>query len=286
MHVEEKKESVDYERGGILRELIMLGTGSAMVTRCFNTCFLLKLEDGSLFLTDAGGGNTILRQLELADVDYGRLHHMFVTHGHTDHVLGVIWVIRKVASLISQGKYEGKLHVYCHDVVRNMLEVMAGLTLKKKDLGQLGVNILLHEMTDGGKAEILGMELTAFDIHSTKAKQFGYLLEFSDGMRFCCLGDEPYQELAESYARNADWLLSEAFCRYGDRERFKPYEKNHSTVKEAGEAAEALGVKHLVLYHTEDRDLQHRKETYAEEAGKYYHGQVFVPDDLERIPLG
>ena len=69
-----------------MRTLTMLGTGCAMVTRCYNTCFMIKLEDGDLFLTDAGGGNGILRQLELAEADYDKLHYMFVTHGHTDHI--------------------------------------------------------------------------------------------------------------------------------------------------------------------------------------------------------
>lgn len=268
-----------------MRELTMLGTGSAMVTNCFNTCFVIQLEGGECFLTDAGGGNTILRQLELAGVDYKRLHHMFVTHGHTDHVLGVIWVIRKIASLLNQGKYEGIFHIYCHDVVKDMLEVMTRLTLKKKDLAQIGRGILLHEIKDGEQVEFLGAKLTAFDILSTKAKQFGYALVFSDGLRLCCLGDEPYNEHAGQYARGVDWLLSEAFCLYRDRDRFKPYEKNHSTVKEAGEIASELGVRNLILYHTEDRDMEHRKANYISEAKEYFKGNVFVPDDLETIAL-
>ena len=39
-------------------------------------------------------------QLEKANVDMRCIHHMFVTHAHTDHVLGVIWVIRKIATLL------------------------------------------------------------------------------------------------------------------------------------------------------------------------------------------
>ena len=81
-----------------MRKLTMLGTGNAMVTKCYNTCFYVTLDDGALFLTDAGGGNGILRQLELTGFDYQKCHHMFVTHGHTDHVLGVI---SRVASQLS-----------------------------------------------------------------------------------------------------------------------------------------------------------------------------------------
>jgi ribonuclease Z len=36
-------------------ELIMLGTGNATVTKCYNTCFILKTKE-TVLLVDAGGG--------------------------------------------------------------------------------------------------------------------------------------------------------------------------------------------------------------------------------------
>ena len=50
-------------------------------------------------------------------------------------------------------------------------------------------------------------------------------------------------------------FLCEAFCLYEDREVFQPYKKHHSTALDAGRLAAELGVKNLVLYHTEDRNL-------------------------------
>ena len=55
---------------------------------------------------------------------------------------------------------------------------------------------------------------------------------------------------------------------------------------QAAELAEKLGVKNLVLYHTEDKSIATRKQAYTAEAKKYYHGNVFVPDDLDVIELG
>ena len=129
------------------------------------------------------------------------------------------------------------------------------------------------------------MKLTAFDVMSSKAKQFGYRLRFPNRRTLVCLGDEPYDEHNRVYAERADWLLSEAFCRHADRDRFEPYEKHHSTVKEAAQRAESLQVKHLVLYHTEDETLPRRKALYTEEAQEFYHGPIYVPDDLEVIDI-
>ena len=44
------------------------------------------------------------------------------------------------------------------------------------------------------------------------------------------------------------------------RDTFKPYEKCHSTALDAGKLAEELGVKNIILYHTEEKTLATRKK--------------------------
>ena len=100
-----------------------------------------------------------------------------------------------------------------------------------------------------------------------------------------CLGDEPYNPANRPLVEQADWLMAEAFCLYADRETFKPYEKSHSTALDAGRLASELGVRHLILYHTEEKTLTTRKVAYTREAAQQYDGPVLVPDDLEVIPL-
>lgn len=104
-----------------------------------------------------------------------------------------------------------------------------------------------------------------------------------DGQHLCCLGDEPYCEQNAPYAEGADWLMSEAFCLYADRNLFRPYDKHHSTVLDAATQAEQLHVKNLILYHTEDKTLDTRRKRYTEEAKSVFKGNIVVPDDLEKI---
>ncbi len=266
-------------------KLIVLGTGNANATRCYNTCFLIDTGNGML-MCDAGGGSGILRQLEDARVGWNEIHHLIVTHAHTDHLLGVVWVLRMVATAMNKGKYDGELHVYCSPAVHQGLVQMAQLTLQKKMVDQIDKRILFHEVEDGQAETILGREVTFFDIHSTKMQQNGFTMPLSGGRKLCCLGDEPYNPLCKPYAENADWLLCEAFCLYADRERFHPYEKHHSTVKEACELAQALRIPNLVLWHTEDKRIAERKQLYTKEGRAFYHGALYVPDDQDVIELG
>ena len=264
--------------------LVVLGTGNATVTHCYNTCFAVDTE-GGLILCDAGGGNGILVQLEKAEIGWEKVHHLILTHAHSDHLLGAVWVIRLVATRMNAGKYDGELHIYCSPAVREGLIAMAQLTLQKKMHGHIGSRILFHDVSDGQTEEMCGHQVTFFDILSTKMQQYGFTMQLTDGRKLCCLGDEPYNPGCETYVQGADWLLCEAFCLYGDRDRFKPYEKHHSTVKEACELAQGLAIPHLVLWHTEDKHIEQRKQLYTEEGRAYYTGDLYVPDDLDVIEL-
>ena len=257
----------------------MLGTGNALVTKCYNTCFSLHSQDGSMLLVDAGGGNGILTQLERAGIAYDGIHHLFVTHAHTDHLLGCVWMMRMAL------QFHYPLHVWSHQKVVRLLTDLCHDILPLKDTDGFGRYVVMHQLEDGDRFEVGGLRLQCFDIHSTKERQFGFTALLPDGQRLCCLGDEPYNALCEQYAIGADWLMCEAFCLYEDRERFRPYEKHHSTALDAARLAEELGVGNLILYHTEDATLETRKERYTAEAMTAFGGRVFVPDDLEEIEM-
>jgi len=267
-----------------MERLIVLGTGNAMVTKCYNTCF--AIDDGQeAILVDAGGGNGILSALEKTEVKYERIHHVIVTHEHCDHVLGVVWVIRKIATMMRNDKYDGALMVYCHVALAEAIQAMCRFTLQSKFTKLFGDRILFVDIDDGMQFQLNQYAVTFFDIHSTKARQYGFTMKLMNGKVLTCMGDEPYNELCAAYVSGSDWVLAEAFCLYGDRDRFKPYEKHHSTVKEACELAEQMGVPNLVLWHTEDKNYEQRKALYTAEGCQYYRGNLLVPYDHETIML-
>ena len=262
----------------------MLGTGNAMCVNCYNTCFYLKSPRGGM-LVDGGGGNGILQQLVKAKIPFESIRHMFVTHSHTDHIMGAIWMMRKISPLIFKGKHKGPFTIYCNDEVKEALYTMGKLMIPEKIFNSIGQTIFLREVHDSEQVEIDDMQVTFFDIGSVRFKQYGFSAQLPDGQRLVCLGDEPYSVQSEPYARGCDWLMCEAFCLYKDRFAFNPYEKNHSTALDAGMLAQDLGVKNLVLYHTEDTHLNTRAATYGAEAAQYFKGNILIPDDLQSFDL-
>lgn len=265
-------------------KLTMLGTGNAIVTECYNTCFVMQEED-QYFLVDGGGGSTLLRQLKYAGIDWKNIRNIFVTHKHLDHITGILWMIRMICQNMNRGEYEGEATIYAHDEVIALLKDMAGKLLQKKETVFIDDRLHLQIVEDGESIKILDKKVTFFDIQSTKAKQFGFCMELGKGEKLTCCGDEPYNVCEKQYAENSAWLLHEAFCLDSQAEIFHPYEKHHSTVKDACKLAAELNVKNLLLYHTEDKNILRRKELYTKEGREYFNGNLLIPDDLESVEI-
>ena len=123
-----------------MEKIIMLGTGNATVTRCYNTCFALQ-RGTEYFLVDTGGGNGILTQLEKAEIPLKEIHEIFISHEHTDHLLGIVWLIRMIATQMKKDKYEGNLHIYCHKELVDTIMTIAKLTVQPKFFKMIGERI-------------------------------------------------------------------------------------------------------------------------------------------------
>lgn len=129
-------------------DITMLGTGSALVTECYNTCFVLSDGDEH-FLVDGGGGNGILSQLKKAGFNWQDMRTIFVTHKHVDHILGAVWMIRMICQHMKKGSYEGEAVIYGHDEVIALLREMAMQLLNKKETVYIGDRLHLVEVNDG-----------------------------------------------------------------------------------------------------------------------------------------
>lgn len=263
-----------------MEKLIVLGTGNAQAIHCYNTCFAMKKGE-EYFLVDSGGGNGILSALDQASIPLEHIHHIFVTHAHNDHILGMVWMIRMIGTAMNKGTYKGNLNIYCHKELKDTIKTLTRLTVGKKFHKYFDDRMLFHIVKHKDQKEILGDLFTFFNIESTKEKQFGFSLQMEQGIKLAFPGDEPYHESLFPFIEGSDWLLHEAFCLYRDRDIFKPYEKHHSTVKDACQLAQQLNIPNLVLWHTEDKDIAHRQENYQKEGLAFYTGNLYVPQDQD-----
>ena len=154
------------------------------------------------------------------------------------------------------------------------------MVLMTKITSLFGKRIEFILLQDEDSYTILNRKITFFDIKAKKLLQYGFEIP-EERIVFC--GDEPLREEHYEKVRKCNYLLHEAFCLDSECEIFKPYEKQHSTVKDVCLLAEDLKVKNLILMHTEDSHIKERKKLYTEEGKKFFAGNLYVPDDGERI---
>lgn len=264
--------------------ITMLGTGSAMPSASYNTCFVIDTPDLRL-MVDAGGGNGIFKAMTNAGIDVGSIHHFFITHSHTDHILGAVWLVRRIVQFAMEGSYEGRLTVYGNRDVLDALNVICRHTYLESYYAAMLEVIEFVEVAAGSRFNFDDTELEFIDCHSLNVAQTGFRMTLSEGTTIACLGDEALTKHNMVEVTGTDVLMCGAFCRYADRDIFKPYEKHHHTVRDVAQCASEASVSTLILYHCEDRNMPSRAELYAAEASEFFDGKVIVPYDGERIEI-
>lgn len=281
-----------------MEKITMLGTGHAMVFACFNTCFVYENENGKM-LVDTGGGGQLLGQMQKAGIDDSEISAIFISHRHTDHILGLPWLFRGLGR-------ERVLKLYLHEDVMAAATGMMRL-LFPDTMDSLPEGVEFITVRDGDTAEILGRHVEFLDLHSPNVPQFGFKLTLEDGGQMVFHGDVPFHEANRDRIAGVKWLLHEAFHLDGETMGPPPGRKGgpggpphrgpggpppggkggpgHSTVKQAAQYAQSLGVERLLLFHGSDNNIQNRKAAYTAEAKTVFSGPVWVPDDLEVIEL-
>lgn len=112
-------------------KLTFLGTGTGGTLDFFNTCFVISNDNG-YFLVDTGGGCEVRKRLNKVNIDMKEIKDIFVSHSHTDHILGLIWIYKKIGILKMHNEISGKINVYCNDVVYEAIKGVSDYVLPKK----------------------------------------------------------------------------------------------------------------------------------------------------------
>lgn len=266
-----------------MEKIIMLGTGNGGTLDLYNTCFVIQNENGN-FLVDTGGSIEIIKRLKQSNIDFTKIRHIFISHSHTDHILGLFWLFKRISRIAMHGEIKEKINVYCNDIVYEAIRGVSKYILPDKLMDAVYSVVDFKILNDKDTYNINGIDYTFFDIHAKGTKQFGFLCVLN-GQKLAFLGDETLNPDLYNLIRGYDYVMHEAFCLDSEENIFHAYEKHHSTTKSASEVMNKLEIKNLILYHTEDSHGKDRKALYTKEAQDYFNGKVIVPDDLETIEI-
>jgi ribonuclease BN (tRNA processing enzyme) len=265
----------------------LLGTGGAANERRHQASLLVEWgdrADGGRVLLDTGSGFEVVRGLRAAGCEPARIHDVFVSHQHVDHLGGLepflLW--SAIQSWRARGAPpEAETRVYAEPRILASIERLFGAVATAVPRLLAG-RLRWVPAADGPTVALPGGgRLATFlvDHEPAGGGAMGCCVEAA-GVRLVYSGDtRPTDRLVEA-ARDADVLIHEAGGL--DAQPAEVRRLGHSTAGDAGRAARAAGVGRLVLTHLPADDLA---EAMLAEARVAFGGPVELARDLAVVEL-
>jgi len=244
-------------------ELIVLGSSSALPNEEHeNTHLCLTGEKGHILIDCVG--STLLR-LQQAKVDPLKLTDIIISHFHPDHVSGLPSIISNVWLL------GGRAPIRVHGLAYTMNRAEKMMNLYDFENWPNFIPVSYHPYSDERMALVLENE--DFRIRTSLVKHLlptsGYRFESlkTGGIIAYSCDTEPCPAVVE-LAKGADVLIHEATGPF----------QGHSSAAQAGDIAQAAGVRSLYLIHYPPQVFGSKE--ILDEARKHFNGQVSFAEDL------
>jgi ribonuclease Z len=249
-------------------EVLVLGSGGALPSAKRDNTYLAVRGERSVLLIDCAGSP--IQRLRQMGVDPTSLRALIVTHHHPDHIYGVPILILGMWLLGRQDDLEiyGPLKAVAS--VASLLEVVDASDWPAL-FGTVFHAVPLIERT-------LVLETEDFRIYSSPVAHMVACVALriehkaSGAVMVYSSDTEPCDALVRLGA-GADLLLHEATGNF----------QGHSSPRQAGEMAQAMNAKRLVLVHLSNNGTDGDEELWQREAQGVYAGPVCIAHDLERF---
>ena len=281
------------ESSDTLFRVTLLGTGAPppRLDR-FGPSTLVEVG-GKKFIFDAGRG--AMQRLHQLGIPFADITGMFLTHHHSDHLVGFpdLWLTGWIGR--PWGKRTVPLPVWGPQGTRQMMEHLpkafhVDIRVRSKSYPADGVQLLAREIGEGLVLEEGGLKISAFEVDhgGEELPAFGYRIDYR-GRSAVLSGDTTFNANLIEHARGADLLVHEVTLAAGSvaesPEQLKRIAGNHTNPEQAGEVFARTQPKlavynHLLLFGGA------RAEDLIPATRKKYTGPLMVGEDLLQIDVG
>jgi ribonuclease Z len=244
------------------------------------------------FIFDAGRG--AMQRLYQLGIPFSEITGVFLTHHHSDHVVGFpdLWLTGWIGR--PWGKRRAPLPVWGPAGTEEMMEHLprafhVDIRVRSKSYPRDGVKLMPQEISEGSVFAKDGITVSAFKVDhgGEDLPAFGYRIDYR-GRAAVLSGDTTFNENLIEHARGADLLVHEVTAVAGSAaenpEQLKRISSNHTTVQQAGEVFARVEPKlavynHLLLFgNASAKDL-------VPATRQKYAGALIVGEDLLVIEI-
>lgn len=248
--------------------LTFLGVGGAMAANpADNHTALLVEADEANVLLDCGP--TIMRQLERVNVDVGYPTHLYLSHQHGDHILGLPMLLLNRALFFP----DEPLTVLAMPAVLDAAQALVRLAYpdlerRLRDQVTFAPLALAAQSQPWPDAEGLSYRLAPAQ-HSVPT--YALRLDWDDGASLVYSADTGPSSAIAELAAGASLLVHDAFYLATDDGL-----AGHSSAGQVGQIAAQAGVKAVALVHRMRTEKPQAKQ-YQAEAARFFRGKILAP---------
>lgn len=218
----------------------LLGTGAPPpVLDRFGPSTLIEVG-GEKFLFDAGRG--ALQRLFQLKIPFGEISGLFLTHLHSDHVVGFpdLWLTGWIGQ--PWGRRKVPLPVWgpvgAKDMMAHLEKAYHFDIQVRSHYPKEGVAIIAEDIAEGVVFEKNGLKVTAIEVDHGRVKPaFGYRIDYA-GRSVVLSGDTRFNENLIHRSQGADLLVHEVAASteelLGTSDIARIIAANHTTPEEAG----------------------------------------------------
>jgi len=277
----------------------LLGTGSPQPSISRFGPGVLVQARGQTLLFDCGRGVT--QRLAQLGVKLGVANKLFLTHLHSDHVVGIpdLWLTGWLEIPAAQRK--GALQVFGPAGTRNMMDHLdkafewdIATRIADQKLVRENVAVAVSEIKEGVVYDHDGVKVTAFEVdHGDLVKPaFGFRVDY-DGRSAVVSGDTRFNENLIRYATGTDLLIHQVAAVRPElltSPVFQVILAHHTKPEEAGIVFARTKPKLAVFYHFSLLGTAQVPPMTAQEvvdlAHRNYDGPLLAGEDLMAFRIG
>lgn len=278
----------------------LLGTGAPVpsIDR-FGPSILVEAGDQKILFDCGRGAAQRLWQLKIA---LGQVNTLFLTHLHSDHVVGIpdVWLTGWIPALY--GRRAVPFQVFgpagTKDLMQNLEKAFSwDIATRKKEKNKVdsGALVTASDIEQGYTWEMNGVKVTPFTVRHSDFidSALGYRIEYN-GHSVILSGDTRYSENLIRFAKGADLLVHEVAAANESSMQNSLINQIlgfHTSPEEAGKVFEQVKPKlavysHIVLLTADSSLSPPSVDELLERTKQVYQGPVQIGEDLLRIDIG
>ena len=282
-------------------KVTLLGTGAPVPSmERFGPSILVE-AGGQKLLFDCGRGAA--QRLWQLKIPLGKIDALFLTHLHSDHIVGIpdVWLTGWIPAVY--GRRELPLQVLgptgTKDMMDNLVKAFSWditTRAKEKNKADSGALVIAKDIREGVIWENKEIKITPFTVRHSDFidSALGYKIEYA-GRTLILSGDTRYSENLIRYAKGADVIIHEVAAANEQTMQTSPLVNQilgfHTSPEEAGKVFEQTKPKlavysHIVLLTAEPSIPPPTMNEVILRTKKTYSGAVEAGEDLLGIEIG